>query len=237
MDFVKTPYLPQKTATVFVADCDIENARTLRPPEIECMPPSMRRHADLGICVVSKGCVVCAPEVYAFYKASLSAYGFEVVAGKKKLGGTYPHDCAYNACVVGKICLMNTKISDEVLANTLLKKGITPVHVNQGYAKCSVCVVGKDLILTDDEAIRRAAESVGIRVISAPRGFVRLDGFSYGFIGGATGMLDKHTLLINGIPPAEASFLRELCDEGIKVKYLKKTPVYDIGSIIPLMTT
>ena len=53
MKFIDTPYLPKKKASLFIAECNIPQATVITPPYIENLPHSMRRHADLGIVIIS----------------------------------------------------------------------------------------------------------------------------------------------------------------------------------------
>ena len=53
MKFIPTPYLPKSKVTLFIGDCHIEDATVITPPSIDILTESMRRHADLGIVIVS----------------------------------------------------------------------------------------------------------------------------------------------------------------------------------------
>ena len=54
MNFIDTPYLPKKEVCLFIADTEIENKTVIKPPSIDILPYSLRRHADLGIVIISK---------------------------------------------------------------------------------------------------------------------------------------------------------------------------------------
>ena len=231
-------YLPEKRASLFIADCSIDGAKTIVPPKIDVLAPSMQRHADLGICIVSENEAVCPPCTASYYKEALSPYGFTITVGNRNLSSNYPFDCAYNVGIVGKRCFLNKKICDEVLLERLNSLGYELIDVKQGYAKCSLCAVDENRIITGDMSIARAAEKIGIKVLFIPNNNIILNGFSNGFIGGCLGMADKNTLLVNG----EIKFLENpdkilkmLKEEQIIPIEVKKGAVTDIGSIIPLM--
>ncbi len=237
MNYIKMPYLPQKRVALLIADCDVPGTAIVPPPRIKCLPYSMQRHADLGICIVSERTAVCPPDTFGYYSAALSPYGFSVVCGKSALGSNYPQDSAYNVGIAGNYCFMNTKICDSVLKEKISESKFTVLDVKQGYSKCSMCALSENLILTSDMSIKRACEKNGIDTIFTDSSFVRLGGFSYGFIGGAVTMIDKDTLLFNGSVPKNLPLLKELEKRGIRTQFLHSGPLLDIGSLIPLMTT
>lgn len=234
------PYLPEKRATVFIADCSIDGAKTIIPPSVDALPPSMRRHADLGICIVSEREAVCPPCTADYYKKALSPYGFTIIVGKSTPKSNYPYDCAYNVGIAGRKCFLNKDICDEVLLDRLLALGYELIHIKQGYAKCSMCPVDEKRIITGDVSIAHAAEKNDIKVLFIPNDNIILKGFSNGFIGGCVGMADKNTLLVNGeieLFENAKDILKMLEDEKIIPLAVKKGAVTDIGSIIPLMAT
>ncbi len=232
------PYLPEKRATLFIADCNIDGAKTIKPPSIDVLPVSMRRHADLGICIVSENEAVCPPSTADYYREALSPYGFTITVGKSDVKSNYPHDCAYNVGIVGKRCFLNKDICDEVLLCRLEELGYELIHVKQGYAKCSLCAIDESRIITGDISIARAAEKNELKVLFIPNDNIILKGFSNGFIGGCLGMADKNTLLVNGelrLLDNANEILKMLGNEGISPIAVRKGAVTDIGSIIPLI--
>lgn len=239
MKFIDTPYLPKKKASLFIAECNIPQAAVITPPYIENLPHSMRRHADLGIVIISAKKAVCPPETYAYYKNELSIYGFEIIEGKKHIGSHYPEDCAYNVGIVGKKCFLNKNVCDEHLYEILISEGYEIFHVNQGYAKCSICPLDENTFITGDISIAKAGERAHCNVLLITNDNISLPGFSNGFWGGCCGMGDFDELLVNGdirLLPSGEKIRNFLKAKNIKIKNLKKGDVLDIGSILPLMT-
>ena len=234
------PYLPKEKATLFIADTNILDATVITPPSIDILPASMRRHADLGIVIISSKKAVCPPESDAYYKNALSPYGFEIIEGKNSLGRHYPKDSAYNVGIVGKKCFLNKKVCDEVLYETLLSEGYEIIEVKQGYTKCSICPIDENSFITGDVSIARAGKNAGMKVLLISNEKIALPGFSNGFFGGCCGMGSKNKLLINGdidLLPDSENIRKFLSSKNIRIKKLKEGEVLDIGSIIPLMTT
>lgn len=147
---------------------------------------------------------------------------------------TYPQDVLLNAASVGDYLICNTKtICREIL--DLSSKKI--IDVNQGYSKCSTCVVNSEAIITDDVSVYNAAINY-IDVLLISKGDIRLEGFNYGFIGGATFKLDKNNLGITGKlkTHTDADIIRSfLKNHSVEVVELSSDVITDIGGVIPLM--
>ena len=239
MKFISTPYLPKNKVSLFIADCDIKGAEVITPPSFDVLVPSMRRHADLGIVIVSENKAVCAPEVYDYYKTALSPYGFEVVKGKKSVGMHYPDDCAYNVGIVGKKCFLNKSVCDGRLLEILISEGFEIIDVKQGYTKCSICPIDGNSFITGDRIIAQEGRKLGMDVLLIENKGISLPPYENGFWGGCAGMGDKDTLIVNGDISTlfSGKEIKEFLDrKNIKVQNSKKGEVVDIGSIIPLMT-
>lgn len=119
----------------------------------------------------------------------------------------------------------------------LEKQGVKMIHVKQGYAKCSVCIVDENAIITSDRGIAKVAKNTGFEVMVIEPGFIQLRGLNYGFIGGATGLLDKDALGFAGDLTAHKNGLiikDFLWTKGKTCIGLGELSLSDVGSIIPL---
>ncbi len=239
MEFITTPYLPKSKVSLFIADCEIEDAKVITPPPIDVLVPSMRRHADLGIVIVSEKKAVCAPETYDYYKNALAPYGFEVIMGKKSVGSNYPLDCAYNVGIVGKKCFLNKSVCDGRLFEILISEGYELIEVKQGYTKCSICPIDENSFITSDSAIAQEGLKRGMDALLVENEGILLPPFENGFWGGCCGMGDSDILFVNGDISliGSGSKIKEFLDrKNIKIQKSKEGKILDIGSIIPLMT-
>ena len=239
MNFIDTPYLPKKEVCLFIADTEIENKTVIKPPSIDILPYSLRRHADLGIVIISKRKAVCSPESYTYYKDALSPYGFEIIEGKTHIGSHYPYDSAYNIGIVGKKCFLNKSVCDELLYEILISEGYEIIQVKQGYTKCSICPIDENSFITADVSIFKEGIKRDMDVLLISNDKISLPGFSNGFWGGCTGMGNSFELFVNGdisSLPSKDDIEKFLERKSIKIKKLKEGEVIDIGSIIPLMT-
>lgn len=239
MDYIKTPYLPKRKAKLFISDAAIEDSITIKSASMSCMPESMKHHADLGICIISEKMAVCPEETLAYYKSALEKYGIDIIKGNSKLKGNYPQDCAYNVGVAGKWFFANGKAIDKELYNRLIANGYEFINVKQGYAKCSMCAVNENSLITSDAGIYKECGKRGIEALLVSNEGIKLKGFENGFFGGCCGF-DGENLLVNG----DATTLKDyenikrfLSERGFGIISLNSGAVVDIGSIIPLMTT
>ncbi|MBR2743660.1 MAG: hypothetical protein IKD89_08770 [Clostridia bacterium] len=199
--------------------------------ELEGFPTvydAVSSHADIYVCCAD-GRVFAAPEVSPL----LSEAGIAHVTGKSP-GAAYPDDVPYNAFAVGGYFVHNLKYTEKSLLSYIKERGLIPVNVRQGYAKCSAAVFPCGAI-TADEGIYRAL-SGKLPVLKIREGHVGIDGLPYGFFGGCTGYAGGE-LIINGDlfshPDGEAiaAFLKK---HGVKFVSFPDLPLFDIGSIIEL---
>ena len=89
-------------------------------------------------------------------------------------------------------------------------------------------------MITSDKTIAMALLEKGCDVLLVGEGDVRLDGYQYGFIGGASGCFDD-TVYFAGDPHLhrDGKEIFDFCEiNGKQVVYAKGEELTDIGSII-----
>ncbi len=182
--------------------------------------------------------VIYAPGTSYDTLRSILLAGFDIIEGKTVLTSNYPGDIAYNVARIGNKVFHNTRYTDTILKGILQDYDMKFVNVNQGYSKCNICVIGDNAAITEDKGIAEAMEREDIDVLRIPPGNVRLPGYEYGFIGGASGCIGKNTIVLTGrIQDREVSSKVEKFIEkhNFILKYLSDDEIIDIGSIIPLI--
>ncbi len=251
MRYVQEPNLPDGKVCLAAVDGRIgaEAEQNLKKLGVEIVRISS--HPDLYDAVCSHpdmifhhaggNLIIYAPGADPAAVSELCARGFRMVMGESRLRPEYPGDIAYNVARVGKWYFHNLKHTDIRIKETMERMGIEPVHVNQGYAKCSVLPVDAGSMITSDKGIAAAARKKGLDVLLLDcRDSIRLPGLDYGFIGGACGMLSDSVCAVNGslakLKDFE-SFLSFLKERNISVVEISRDRVTDIGSILPLMTS
>ncbi|HHU17320.1 MAG TPA: hypothetical protein GXZ70_03740 [Clostridiales bacterium] len=90
--------------------------------------------------------------------------------------------------------------------------------------------------ITSDNGIAAALKSHSIDTLTISTANVRLKGFPYGFLGGASGRIDDK-IIFNGNLSAHPDYLRikDFIEErGLRVVFFEEYPLEDIGSIIQI---
>ena len=250
MSFIEVPNLPEKPVSLAAVDerispesCAVLEGLGVSLIKIQrhpCLYGAVSSHPDMLLHPVGGDLIVHAPGISDELGVLLARAGFRLIKGAAELSPEYPRDIAYNAARIGRFYFHNLKYTDSVLRKELEKAGVEPVHVEQGYTKCSVALVDENTMITSDKGIARTAEGKGIdALLIDPGQGILLPGLDYGFIGGATGLLGKHRLAVNGAADGLKSFeaIRSLLfSKNGALHSLSGLPVTDIGSILPLMT-
>ncbi len=211
------------------------NLNIVKTPQLNTVYATICGHSDIMVHKLCEGLIVAEPTVYEYFKEKLT--GIEVLKGKSILSDKYPFDIAYNAALVGKNLFCNRNFTDEVILNYAEKNGINIINTKQGYAKCSVCAVSDEAIITSDKNITIAAEKNKIDVLQVDDSSIKLIGFEHGFIGGATGLIKENVLAVNGNIKLHTDYdkIYSFCNKhGVAIISLNDDKIEDIGSIIAL---
>ena len=212
------------------ADFFQEKYTILPSCHVEALPEPVCAHPDMALVQVGDT-FIAEKTVYGYYKTHLSSVS--VLCGETALSGNYPLDIAYNVLISGKDVFANESYMDGVLRSILLEKNYRIYSVKQGYAKCS-SAVAENCVITADSTIALSAEARGLHVLRISQGDVRLNGYPYGFIGGASGYIDGILYFFGDITKHSdyqdiKSFLRE---HQIPYSYIPDFPLTDVGTLI-----
>lgn len=201
-------------------------------PDNTDVDPKMAGHADLSIFVGTEGIVV-AKAIYPYVVNFLTCTGHQIIPSEDQ-GPVYPKDAGLCICRTGRYTIYNPKTADRQVVPYLDAERIA---VNQGYTRCCVCVVSDEGIITSDHAIASIASKYGLDVLEITPGHILLEGYDYGFIGGASIVLNDRTLAFTGTldkHPDKASILDFLSKHGKDVVFLSEKPIFDIGGAVAL---
>ena len=95
-------------------------------------------------------------------------------------------------------------------SRSLRKWECTSSTSNKDIQKCSIAIVDENSIITYDAGIAKACEGIeDLSVLLVQPGFVRLDGYDTGFIGGTCGRVGDE-LVFNGDLSSHPDFPRIL---------------------------
>jgi len=122
----------------------------------------------------------------------------------------------------------------DKLSRSLTEMCSEHVFVRQGYARCSVCKLKENAIITADKGIASAARDNGVDVLQISEGNILLEGCSYGFIGGASFTCSDTVFFFGRIedhPDFEkmSAFAKK---HSVKLVSTSDSPLHDIGGAV-----
>lgn len=191
-------------------------------------------HADLSVIRLEKKIIasryIIEDDNYVNF---LTNEGYDVLPARAAQGKKYPEDSNLCACVAGNSLIHNLHYTDPAILDIFQGEKI---HVGQSYARCSCCVVDADCLISADSGIEHAVYKHNIELLKIKAGGIVLDGFDYGFIGGASIVLDDAVLFTGMISDEHdrccvEAFVR---NRGKQPIYLSHGRVFDIGGAIVL---
>ncbi|PKM73787.1 MAG: hypothetical protein CVU91_01680 [Firmicutes bacterium HGW-Firmicutes-16] len=244
--FVKNPNLPSGKVTAaaigeayadkLCAALEQFGVRLFRCPNNLYVDTRLSSHIDLSFFHIGgKRFLLSKSASESSFEDELKQLGAEIIVSEKRLAPEYPNDAFLCALSIGGRVFHNTKLTDPNI-RTLFPSIL--FHVKQGYAKCAVCPVTENAAISSDQGLSKAMREQGIEVLEIASGYIALEGFAEGFIGGSafkiapdklafTGRLDRH--------PDKPRVEEFLSKHGIFPVYLTDKPVFDVGSIIPII--
>ncbi|MDF2568363.1 MAG: hypothetical protein K0R90_1819, partial [Oscillospiraceae bacterium] len=242
--FVKSPNLPCGEVNLVAVSAENSNVikklhklkiKTIQVQGCEFLDTPVRAHADMIIHHLGGRELVVLKSERDLIEKLENEYGFCCHASVSDIGRKYPMDISLNACRIGNFIFCKQQVLDEVIKDYLIKHEIEIVNVNQGYTKCSACIVDEKSVVTSDIGIANAMEKKGIDVLLIdPRGIL-LEGYDTGFIGGCCGKLDKDTILFTGDLSSHKDSLlirKFITSKGIEILECENQALVDIGGIL-----
>lgn len=252
LSFIEKPNLPQgKVRLIFVGESYINRLNTSKFG-IDCIPisdythlePAICSHADTQVVHLYRNNFITIPNIackvnklYTKHLGINKCLKVNVLSGKKNMLYKYPDSASYNVLLIDKFAIYNPKCIDPVLEE-ILKSNYKCLYVSQGYVRCASCIVDETAIITADTSIANTLKNVGIDVLLISPGFIDLPNYNYGFIGGATFKIDKHKLAFTGTidnHPDKTLIIEFLQKHRVEPVFLSDTPIFDIGSAIPVL--
>ena len=119
----------------------------------------------------------------------------------------------------------------DKLSSLLTDYASEKIFVKQGYTRCSVCKINDNAIITADKSIADEALVRGADVLLISAGNILLNGYDYGFIGGAS-VTYRNKIFFFGNIEKHPDYLK-MCDfaekYSVKLISLSNLPLCDIG--------
>lgn len=196
-------------------------------PAYERLDAPVAKHADMLLFPTEDGLLL--PRDY--YEANKGVFeGVRIIYTDEEFSPQYPKDVRLNALETDKgiICRADS-VSERIRS-----MGKPIINVAQGYARCTVCKVDENAIITADPSIAIAAKDNGIDVLQICGGEIRLPGYSYGFIGGCSVRIGDTMYFTGDITahPDYDSIEAFLGSHGVKPYSLSEDILTDYGGFV-----
>lgn len=243
-EFILKPNLPDREVTlVAISGQAGESQAKLKQMGIDFLairpdgrlPHPVNSHADIQMLHAKENTVFC----YSEHLFSGELYSnFNIVSITEKAGNKYPKDVLLNCAIINNKIICNPKTIAKEILEFADNSGFTIIPVNQGYSKCSICIVNDSAIITDDESIFAAAGNFLNDVLFISKGSIGLKGYNYGFIGGCCGKISKNKIAFNGRLEShkDANLIIDFMSKHlVECVELNDNRLEDIGGILPLM--
>ncbi len=161
----------------------------LLPADNRLAPP-VASHADMLLLTIDNN-VFCNKDYYEkngdIFKL-IREYGYNIVSLDFEVSNAYPYDVALNQAIIGNHVIGRKESAAVGALEYALAHQYTYHNVNQGYAKCSTLILNEKAIISADAGIISLAKTLGVNALKIENGVseITLDGYDYGFIGGAS---------------------------------------------------
>ncbi len=249
IDYVKKPNLPDKASAVIFGEKYSEflekplnnlNINTIKVPDNPRVDMRLSGHADLSVFHLGGNKILLTPHLKGSgLERELHERGFSISFVDISQSAQYPSDAQLNFCVVGKNVFLNPIAGCKEIVNFFTNNDeYSLIFCKQGYARCCTCVVDEKSVITADRGIAAAARKNGIEVLEISAGNIILEGFPYGFIGGASFKIARDVLAFTGtldLHPDKDAILKFLSAREVHPVYITQNPLFDVGSAIPVM--
>ncbi len=237
--FVLSPNLPQNSVhTVIMSDRKNIFVEEIRKAGIHIIPSEKLKlingseayHADMQICHIGKNELIISSDMSIKMQEKLLNLNCKLIKSENPVTAKAP---CLNVCILENDIICNTKTADK----TIKSIGKNLIHTNQYYSKCSSAVINKNAVITADKSIYDTCISNKIDVLKISEGYIHLDGYDYGFIGGTCGLLSKNILAFCGnikLHKDYENIKAFSANYHINLLSLGTGMLYDIGGILPI---
>lgn len=237
------PILPEKKISrCLIGAKYIDEINDLTELGIECItiPSSdslfeeINSHADIQCFNCGNKEIIVNEQIAGELVGKLKDYN---IISCKNIKSPYPDDVKLNAALIGDKLICNKDFVADEIKSFSNKNNITIIHTKQGYAKCSLCVVTENAVITEDDGLAYLLKNCQFNVLKIKPGFVHLSDKHYGFIGGASGKVSEHQMYFSGDlrkHPDYEEILSFLNRYNIKPVFNKNRQLNDFGGFIPL---
>ena len=218
----------------FVREIEKLGYTVISSDTVDIFPIPEQKHADMQILPINSD-IFILNECTALAKKIPND---RLIYCDKKAGKKYPENILLNFLFLNNTLYGKLSAIDKNLVDFCEENSIKTVNINQGYARCSTLVLNEKALITSDLSIEKALKKDGVEVLLISSGNIILDGYDYGFIGGASGKIDENTVVFLGNVTNHPDYRRieNFCENhNISIKIIcKDMPLTDIGGIVKI---
>ena len=241
---IKTPNLPQSAVKhCLIGEKYKEEINELQELGIKCitLKPSLlledeiNCHSDIlafnfgdGKALLNRG---------AAGENELKSVGIAPVYYSDKISSPYPMDVPLNVAFTGRHIICNMSYSAKEIITFAERNNIEIINTKQGYAKCSLCIINENAIITEDKGLAYLLKKYQYDVLLISSGDIYLSEKHYGFLGGASCKIAYDKMYFSGDLSSHKDYIRilEFMDlHNIEPIYNKSRRLTDFGGIIQL---
>ena len=213
-------------------------------PRDERLPLPVSSHADMLIFIVDN--VIFCNEKYYYDNQQIfdkiEQYGYSINHSFFNVDKTYPSDVAMNQALIGKYIIGKFDSCAKSILDYARINQYEYISTKQGYAKCSTLILSKNAIITADDSILKIATELGLDTLKIDNSTseIKLEGYNYGFIGGASFVYNNQVIFFGNIDNHQnGRDILKFCEKhGFSTISLDKYDLTDVGGafVIPYIS-
>ena len=218
----------------FVKEIEKLGHTVISSDTVDTFPIPEQKHADMQILPINN-------DIFLVNECTVLAEKLpkeRLLFCNKKAGNKYPEDILLNFLYLNNTLYGKLSAIDKNLLDYCKENNIRTVNINQGYARCSTLVLNKKAVITSDLSIEKALKKDGVEVLLISSGSIVLDGYDYGFIGGASGKIEENTIAFFGNVTSHPDYkkIENFCDNhNLSINVIcPYMPLTDIGGIVKI---
>ena len=191
---------------------------------------SVKGHAD-SLVFLRDGTLITFDDYYLENRNLFDSLKIPIITTNEYYSDTYPYDILFNAIEInGAVIGRCENIS------ALIKEGKNEIRVRQGYARCSTLLAGGRVAITADLKLSRVLSNLSVDTLLIRSGHIILEGYDYGFIGGASFVFENTVFFFGRIEDHPDYYLikEHLEGHGYSLSSLSDMPLTDCGGAITI---
>ena len=211
-------------------------------PPYDGMSSPVASHPDTLICRIGDELITsadyCERAAYVFSDIREMHPSIRVRFCSDGLGEPYPRDCAYNALSIGTALIAKRGSIAQGVLDTAAAHGLEICDTKQGYAACSTLAFteadGDAHAITADCGMADILKKRNVKVTKIGEKGIKLPPYSYGFIGGASGVHGNTVYFIGDLDThPDARVIRDAIESaGLRAVSLSDEELCDSGGLI-----